>query len=185
MDVSVTQPLNETTEPAGRNNDVCDIGPADFLHDPPFYGFIIVVAIVAIVGAIITSKAVKSEFYETLTKPSWAPPPAAISIIWIVLYLMIAYSTYRAYHFTVEKKTLIWIFMIQIVTNLLWIIVFFGLKNPNAARTVIVILLVTIVIQGVYMYGIDKKSAYIFLPYFLWTLFAAYLNFEIVRLNKL
>lgn len=167
--------------------DTQDLHPDIFLGDTDFYSFLLVVIVVALVAAVIISRAVKTEFYDTLQKPGWAPSPGVIAVIWTVLYLLIAFATYRCWYFATpdQRVTLGWIFLIQILMNLLWIIIFFGVKNVRAARTIIVLLLLMILIQGVYMYRIDRGSGYIFLPYFAWIILMAVLNFQIVNLNQL
>lgn len=186
---TVTQELSAPlkTEMPLDNKDTKEDKASKFLSDSKFWGFIIAVALVAFASSIVIARAVKTEFYETLEKPKWAPSPPIIATIWIILYLLIAYATYRAYTIGDDsvKSTLIWIFIIQLAMNFLWVFVFFGLKNPRAARIVIILLLLMIMIQGIYMYGIDKTAGALFLPYFIWVLFMTYLNFEIVRLNTL
>ena len=48
----------------------------------------------------------------------------------------------------------------------------------------IILLLIAIVIMIAKFYNIDKKAAYLNIPYLLWVLFAAYLNLGIYLLNK-
>lgn len=160
---------------------------SEMVRDRRFYYFLIAVFLIAGIGGYMISETMKTEFYETLTKPIWAPPPTAISVIWGILYFLIAYSTYRAYLAGNEesRKMLLYIFAIQLFINLVWVYVFFYLKNPKAARLIILLLLAMILIQGTYMYSLDPMATYAFIPYFLWVAFASYLNFEIVKLNSL
>jgi len=157
------------------------------IRDKRFYYFLIVVVLVAVAGSYLIYESMKTEFYDTLEKPSWAPPSSSISLIWTILYFIISVATYRAYLYgnSDQRKTLLWIFGIQLALNFLWSYVFFYLKNPRAARIIILLLLCMIVIQGSYMHSLEKTSGYLFIPYFLWVSFASYLNFEIVRLNEL
>jgi len=155
--------------------------------DRRFYYFLFVVFLVAAAGSYLIYESMKTEFYDTLEKPVWAPPSSTISLIWIILYFIISFATYMSYLYgtSTERKTLLWIFGIQLALNFLWSYTFFHLKNPRAARIIILLLLCMIIIQGSYMHSLDQTSGYFFIPYFLWVCFAAYLNFEIVRLNQL
>jgi tryptophan-rich sensory protein len=154
--------------------------------DSNFYFFVLLTVIVLTLASVITAKSVKSSFYEDIKKPTWAPPPAFISTVWIILYFLIAYSTYRAYYFSDNKQRVIimWLFLTQMSLNFAWVFVFFGLQNIYAARTVIFLLLAAIILQLLYMYSIDHTSGSIFLPYLIWVLIATILNCQIVTLNK-
>lgn len=159
----------------------------DIILNKEFQYFLLSVFCVSAAGGYITSKAIKDEFYENLLLPSWAPPPGVISTIWIILYFMIAFSTFKAYTAANDhqKNSLIWLMAVQLLLNFGWVYMFFGLKNPRASLSIIFLLLISIGLQGVYMYNIDKESGKLFLPYFIWVCFASYLNYTITKLNEM
>jgi translocator protein len=181
------QMLIETpTQVEPRENQMRIIG-SKFLYDPKFYVFLGLTALIAYAGSAITMKSIQDGFYQTLKKPAWAPNSNVISTIWLILYFLIAYTTYRAYHFAnkEQKYMLGWIFVIQIVLNFAWSWAFFGLKSPKTAFYIILLLLLVIFVQMMYMYYIDPISAYVFSLYFIWVSFAAGLNYEIIQLNTI
>lgn len=75
------------------------------------------------------------------------------------------------------------LFLIHLVFNALWSIVFFGLQSPLWALVIILILLLMIVAIMFEFWGINKISAYLLIPYFLWVSFATILNYYIWYLN--
>lgn len=94
-------------------------------------------------------------------------------------------SLYRiwVYGKSPAKTRLIVLFFIQLIFNLLWTILFFGLKTPIFALFEIITLM-GIVGFLTYQFGkVDKWAGILLVPYLLWGIFAAILNFSIVILN--
>ena len=73
--------------------------------------------------------------------------------------------------------------MIHLVVNALWSIVFFGLKDLGSAFIVISLLWVMILVLIKDFFSIDKRAAYLLVPYLLWVSFATVLNYSIWMLN--
>jgi len=82
-----------------------------------------------------------------------------------------------------ETKTAIFIFGVQLLLNVLWSVIFFGLQSPLYAFIEIIILWLAIAWTIVVFYRISKPAAYLLLPYILWVSSAAYLNYLIWILN--
>jgi tryptophan-rich sensory protein len=89
---------------------------------------------------------------------------------------------YRGLHH-VWVKTALYHFLFQLFLNLSWSVVFFGLKQPFWALMVIIALIILLVLTIRWFKIADRRAAYLLIPYLLWVLFAAALNFEIWRLN--
>lgn len=126
-----------------------------------------------------------SLWYYSLNKSPLTPPEAVFPIAWTILYVMIALSLffYVKDGLTKEKLTPLVVFTIQIILNLLWSPVFFESHNIKLAFIIIVLLIIFVLINIILFYKTSKIAAYLLIPYFLWLIFAAYLNFEIVMLN--
>ena len=75
------------------------------------------------------------------------------------------------------------IYYVALVTNALWTPIFFGFKEYFLAFLWIIMLIVFVSAMIIKFYKTDKTSAYLQIPYLIWLLFAAYLNFGIVVLN--
>lgn len=75
------------------------------------------------------------------------------------------------------------IFIGQLVLNMFWSIIFFGLHSPGGAFVEIIFLWLAILATIIAFAKISKPAAWLLVPYILWVSFAAYLNFSIWQLN--
>ncbi len=71
----------------------------------------------------------------------------------------------------------------QLVLNVLWSFVFFGMQAPFFAFIVILFLWIAILMMIVAFDRVSVPAAILLVPYFLWVSFAAYLNYGIYVLN--
>ena len=128
---------------------------------------IIFIAIPLILGGIvglITSKG--SSSYDGIV------PGYVFPIVWSILYIMMGISSYLIS----DDRKLLNIYIVNLIINLLWPIIFFsfGLKVLGFFWILILILVVGYII---YMfYGKNRVSAYLLIPYLLWLIFASILN---------
>ncbi len=123
-------------------------------------------------------------WYHNLAKPALNPPDWVFAPVWGVLYLLMALSFIILLRTKYENKTTaILLFLSQLGLNLIWSPVFFGWMNPKGALITIVLLIITLSGTVIAFYKHSKPAAILLIPYFIWVCFAAYLNFEIVRLN--
>ena len=127
---------------------------------------------------------INSVWYHNLIKPMFSPPDWLFTPVWAVLYLTILASLVL-YSFKKEDNKLqgYIYFAIQIVLNILWTPVFFGLKNILLGLIVILALDIFVFLTIRKFYSISKPAGIILIPYFLWILFATYLNFAYLILN--
>jgi len=80
------------------------------------------------------------------------------------------------------KKALL-IFLVQLILNALWSIVFFGLHSPLGGVVVIVLLWIAILLTILKFFKLSTAAGALLLPYILWVTFAATLNISIAILN--
>lgn len=138
-----------------------------------------------LIGSIFTAKSISS-WYQFLNKPSFNPPNWIFGPVWITLYTLMGISLYMVYSKGMNRNDVrlaVIVFLFHLAFNALWSILFFGLRNTGLAFAGILVLLVLIVLIVYLFYKIDKKAAYLLLPYLLWVSFASVLNFSIWRLN--
>jgi len=133
------------------------------------------------IGGFFTATSVSS-WYSTLNKPGFNPPNWVFGPVWSILYLLMGISLYLAWLKKSDKYAFL-IFGIQLFLNVLWSVLFFGLRQPLYAFIEIIFLFAAILIMIRYFYRISKEAAYLLLPYILWVGFAAVLNYFIVVLN--
>jgi tryptophan-rich sensory protein len=83
------------------------------------------------------------------------------------------------------RKALAFIaFSSQILLNVLWSFIFFGLRSPQLAFAEIMILLISIVVTIVIFSKISKLAAVLMMSYAVWVTFASLLNLQIWLLNS-
>lgn len=121
-------------------------------------------------------------WYDGLQKPFFQPPPWIFGPVWTVLYVMIGIAGARTWlQATASGSMQVW--FAQMVLNLLWSPAFFGMQSPGFGLAVILPLLVLILTFIAMSLTKDRISAWLFLPYALWTTFACVLNASIFLLN--
>lgn len=143
---------------------------------------ILIPMLAAVIGSFFTSSSVGT-WYLKLKKPSFNPPGWIFGPVWSLLYLMMGISLYLIWTSGKNIKLPVTIFAIQLILNLAWSILFFGMKNPLAAFIDIILLWISILATIIIFYGISPTASYLLIPYFLWVSFAALLNYKIYALN--
>lgn len=151
-----------------------------------FISFIICIFIPLAVGglsAFLTKDAMS--VYSQIIKPDFAPPAFIFGIIWTILYILMGISSYLIYtsDSPMKQSALNW-YAIQLLFNFIWSIIFFNYQNYLFAFLWLIALILCICIMIYKFYKIRPISAYLQIPYLLWCIYAACLNFFIYLLNK-
>jgi benzodiazapine receptor len=137
------------------------------------------------IGSIFTASSVKT-WYPTLKKPTWTPPRWIFGPVWTTLYILMAVAAWlvlRTAGWHAAQAAMI-VFFGQLFLNTIWSILFFGLKNPGAAFSEIVLLWLAILATIVLFFQQRALGGWLMLPYLGWVTYAAALNFTIWRLNS-
>ena len=122
--------------------------------------------------------------FKELNKPINIPA-ILFPIVWGILYLLMSISCYLiTLSKNPEKENAILLYSIQLIINSLWSLIFFGFEAYLFAFIWLLLLLISVVIMVYKFYKIDKRAAYLNIPYILWVIFAGYLNFSIYLLNR-
>lgn len=126
------------------------------------------------------------EWYDSLVKPKFQPPAWVFAPVWSVLYFLMAVSfilvvTSKFHWFSIFAYMF---FAAQIIVNLSWTPIFFEQHNLRRAFGVCALLTLLVFITMILFYNISKLAGILFLPYFLWSIFATVLSFEILELNE-
>lgn len=139
-----------------------------------------------IVAGILTAQSVRT-WYPMLHKPWFTPPGWVFGPTWTLLYLLMGISLYIVWtnrEVDKGKRTALFIFFIQLTLNPLWSFVFFGLRSLLGGFIEIVALWIFILLTMVFFWRLSRAAAYLLVPYFFWSTFAAVLNFSIWSLNR-
>lgn len=136
-----------------------------------------------LVGAA-TAPAIR-DWYPTLVHPGFTPPSDVFGPAWTVLYIMMATAAWRVWR-TVSLREdpapYRW-FCIQMFLNLLWSLLFFGLRSPGLAL-IDIALLIPAVWRTMHHFGrYSAFSLFLMIPYLAWICFAFMLNAAFFWLN--
>ncbi|MBO5997864.1 MAG: tryptophan-rich sensory protein [Alphaproteobacteria bacterium] len=118
------------------------------------------------------------EWYNTLFHSSLTPPPIIFSIVWTILYALIAISA-----------ELIWekggrsIFFAQLILQIVWSYTFFVAHALWMGFFVLLLLSITVGLMCLIFAKHSKLAGLLVIPYFIWCLFASYLNLISALLN--
>lgn len=128
------------------------------------------------IGGLFTNSGVSSEWYQQLNKAPWTPPGWVFGVAWSLI--MVCLAVYMAYllQTQIDKKTVIILFVIQWILNVVWNPVFFNLHGIFLGLVCISFL--TIIVAYVffaYWKELNIKSLFV-APYLIWLLIATSLN---------
>jgi benzodiazapine receptor len=125
--------------------------------------------------------------YQEYIKPSWAPPAYLFGPVWTILYIIIAISFGKTILMFSQKLipfVVVLPFLLNILFNLLFTPIQFGLKNNYLASLDIMLVLGTLIWAIVVIYPYSKGIAYAQIPYLLWVCFATILQLTVTWLNR-
>ena len=126
------------------------------------------------------------EWYNSLAKPSWTPAPATIGLIWQILYPIILVS-FGSVFVQMFRGKLGWLvalpFAINLVANLIFTPIQFGMRNLPLAAADILIVWTTIIWCVIAVWPHFKWVAVAQGPYFVWVSIATVLQMSITWMN--
>ncbi|MCH5262670.1 MAG: tryptophan-rich sensory protein [Lachnospiraceae bacterium] len=124
------------------------------------------------------------QIYSQINKPALSPPGILFPIVWTILYILMGISSYIIYESdNPNKESALRTYALQLFFNFFWSIIFFRFNLYFTSFVWLLALIFLIVKMIVQFYRIKPIAAYLQIPYLLWCVFAAYLNFMIFRLN--
>ena len=137
------------------------------------------------VSGIATSSNINTWFVY-LSKPFFNPPSYLFTPVWATLYLLMGYSLYRILNqpHSLYRKQAVTAFSVQLFLNFSWSFLFFQFHLLGLALCEIFLLLASIIWMVGAFYKIDKKAAYVNIPYIMWVSFASILNGSFWWLNR-
>ena len=151
-------------------------------NDLPMLGlFILAVVAVSVLGGLATAAAIPG-WYATLAKPSWTPPDWVFGPAWTTLYILMAVAAWLVWRRRrlVEVRGALVAWWAQLALNLLWTMLFFGLRQPLWGLIEIVALWIAIAITIALFYRVRPLAAALLVPYIAWVSYAISLNAGIV-----
>ena len=128
----------------------------------------------------------ESEWYESLEKPPWQPPPIAFPLVWTPLYVAIAYGTGRMIDRSEpeDRAGLLTLTAANLAANAGWNWAFFRSRSPAGGLVVITALNALDAALVRRAATVDRRAAVALAPYAAWVGFATALNASIWRRNR-
>ncbi|HSW77891.1 MAG TPA: TspO/MBR family protein [Candidatus Chromulinivoraceae bacterium] len=138
-----------------------------------------------VIGSLATVSAIPT-WYSHLEKPLLNPPNWVFGPVWTALYILMGVSLYLVWTAVGKKKAkqqAYLAFAVQLLLNVLWSVMFFGLRNLWGGALVIVLLFVALAVTMILFRAFSRTAFWLLVPYIAWICFATYLNVSIAVLN--
>jgi len=147
--------------------------------------FILVCLAAAGLGAAATTPEIEG-WYRTIAKPAWNPPSWVFGPVWTTLYVMMGIAAWVVWQQAglVKRGGPLALFAVQLVLNVAWSWIFFGLHQPGWAFAEIIVLWLAIAATMAAFFYYSQAAGWLLTPYLAWVSFAAVLNFTIWQLNR-
>lgn len=137
-------------------------------------GFVGLCLLVGAASGGLTACSVRT-WYLTLAAPPLTPPNWLFGPVWMVLYVLVGVAGWLVWRRAGGTRPVrLWGW--QLLANALWTPAFFGLHRTDLGLLVIVAMLALIALTIRAFARVDRRAAWLMVPYFAWTGFAAYLN---------
>jgi len=134
------------------------------------------------VGGIVTYSS-KEPWYSSLVKSNLNPPDWVFAPVWTTLYLFMTVAIWSAWHKNRKNVNLVYYYLIHLLFNTTWSIVFFVFHNIFLALINLIILILFIIFLMFQYKKISQLSYYLMIPYLLWCCYALILNLSLFILN--
>lgn len=141
----------------------------------------------AYIGSLYSTPAIPA-WYDHLQKPDFTPPSWVFGPVWLVLYCLMGLSLYMIFQAGIKKKEVflgLTFFIAQLVFNIAWSYVFFGLHSTFFGLMTIIGLWFLILCTIVQVSRFSVAAGAVLIPYFLWVSFATILNYFIMSMNEM
>ncbi len=134
-----------------------------------------------LIGGLATSLGIG--WYQELPKPFWTPPDWVFSPVWTALYVMMAVAAWLVWRHAggrvANARLALTLFFVQLGVNVLWSVLFFGLRQVGWAAVDNLLLLLLVVATARAFLPHSRVAALLMLPYAVWVGYAASLTVAI------
>lgn len=151
----------------------------------PYFLWILLSETVGFLSGWITRQGVDA-FQQNVIQPPLSPPPILFPIVWTILYALMGIGAARVYLSpqSASRSRGLNLFVSQLIVNFFWSPIFFNAQAYGLAFFWILLLIVLVTAMIFSFRKTDPLAAVLQVPYLLWLLFAAYLNYGVWTLNR-
>ena len=127
-------------------------------------------------------------WYQSLNKLSFSPPNWIFGPVWTILYafmsvaIWVVYEKSKKNELDFSKKILKYYFY-HLIVNFSWSFIFFYFHLIFLAFINILIIIIAVILLMSLYFPRSKISFILMIPYLLWVIFAAVLNFGLYLIN--
>lgn len=124
-------------------------------------------------------------YYELLITPSYVINPTLNSIIWIILYFTITTSIImvKSKRNIIGNNDYFFILIINYLANMIFPLMFYNLKSPFLGFIMNTIVLISTFYLLLESKKIEKRSFYVLIPYFIYTIYLFIISLSIWIMN--
>lgn len=121
--------------------------------------------------------------YSALPQPPLAPPAWVFPAVWTVLYLLMGAASRRVHRLgTQESRSALMLYYVQLAVHFVWPLLYFRAQEYAVAFWWLLLLLALVLAALSAFSRLDKAAGRLLMPYAAWLLFAAYLNYSMMRM---
>lgn len=121
--------------------------------------------------------------YSALPQPPLAPPAWVFPAVWTVLYLLMGAASRRVRRLgTQESRNALMLYYVQLAVHFVWPLLYFRAQEYAVAFWWLLLLLALVLAALSAFSRLDKAAGRLLMPYAAWLLFAAYLNYSMMRM---
>jgi benzodiazapine receptor len=138
-----------------------------------------------LIGSAFTAPAIPT-WYAALEKPAFTPPNWVFAPVWGALYALMGIAIFLIWRKGLHEKGVraaFIIFWVQLVVNILWSGVFFGLHSILGGAVIIISLWVLVLVTMIKFFRLSKVAGGLLVPYQVWLSIASALNMWVLILN--
>ena len=153
----------------------------------PWKSYVFWIILSEFVGVLsgLLSKDGMEQYLRSVAQPSFAPPAAVFPIVWAILYALMGIGMARIWLYGVvpEKYNAQNIFLVQLILDFFWPLIFFNAMAFGFAFAWIILLWILVLAMLLAFRKQDRLAGLLQLPYLLWITFAAFLTFTVWMQN--
>ncbi|KAI1305397.1 Tryptophan-rich sensory protein [Halotydeus destructor] len=128
-------------------------------------------------ASMITKDGPLSAWYQNLDKAPWNPPNWVFPVAWTIFYLLMGVASWLIYDYGQTyvgsiKTPLLW-YIAQLLVNLPWNPLFFGLHHVVFSTIHILVLCVLILVTISSFKKVNSLAAILMVPYLIWGVYAS------------
>ncbi len=128
--------------------------------------------------------AMDTSFYAEINLPNFAPAPVIFTVVWPILYVLIACSSYLIFtEYGTKEKEYSHILFVNYLFNQLYPLLFFKFHSLFFSFVDTVALFLSTLFLYYESKSLNKTSSKLLLPYLFWNMFAMILSITIYFMN--